>query len=84
MTSALCCGRNRRGREGTGPTGSRGREQESALVTARLKILLFRAKHFGDLHNRRWLPIKKFNFFIALKTLNENGVENGKQPSRPA
>jgi hypothetical protein len=43
-----------------------------------------RAKDFGNLHNRRWSPIKKLNFFIALKTLNENGVETEKQPSRPA
>jgi hypothetical protein len=34
-----------------------------------------RAKTFGNLHIRRWSPIKKLNFFIALKTLNENGAE---------
>jgi hypothetical protein len=43
-----------------------------------------RARNIGNLHNRHWSPIKKLNFFIALKTLNENGVETEKQPSRPA
>jgi hypothetical protein len=84
VTSALCCGRNRRGREGH-------RADRQPVMGARKRVghggvqnLFSRAKDFGNLHNRRWSPIKKLNFFIALKTLNENGVETDKQPSRPA
>jgi hypothetical protein len=84
VTSALCCGRNRRGREGHRADRKPGTGARKRVGHGGVKNLVFRAKYFGDLHNRRWLPIKKFNFFIALKTLNENGVETGKQPSRPA
>jgi len=84
VTSALCCGRNRRGREGH-------RADRQPVMGARKRVghggvqnSFSRAKDFGNLHNRRWSPIKKLNFFIALKTLDENGVETEKQPSRPA
>jgi hypothetical protein len=83
VTSALCCGRNRRGREGHRADRKPGTGARKRVGHGGVNNLVFRAKYFGDLHNRRWLPIKKFNFFIALKTLNENGVETGKQPSRP-
>jgi hypothetical protein len=47
-------------------------------------ISFSRAKDFGNLDNRHWSPIKKLNFSIALKTLNENGVETEQPPGRPA
>jgi hypothetical protein len=74
VTSALCCGRNRRGREGH-------RADRQPVMGARKRVVLggvqnsfSRAINFWNLHNRRWAPIKKLNFFIAFKTLNENGV----------
>jgi len=74
VTSALCCGRNRQPVMGARKRVGHGGVQNS----------FSRAKDFGNLHNRRWSPIKKLNFFIALKTLNENGVEAEKQRSHPA
>jgi len=68
---------------GTGPTGSRGREQESALVTAGLNFIFQSGTSFWNLHGRHWL-LKKCLVFFALKTLDKICVEFENQPDDTA